>query len=114
MISECRTRQNQQFSSPNFAPIAYPSQAQFQRPNLQNFPNQNNQRQFVPQNLQQPSISQQTRPSVIRPNPNFQQRFPNNHQNSNFNRQNPQRTHHVNCDNYYSLENFEYNETGQF
>lgn len=100
-INECRTRQNQQFTPSNSMPNAYSSQAQFSRPSFQNFSNQNNQRQSYPQNSQQPSNAQQTRPSVIRPNPNFQQRFPSNQQNPNFNRQNPQRTHHVNFDNYY-------------
>lgn len=107
-INECRTRQNQQFSSPNFMPNAYSNQAQYPRPNIQNIPIQNNQRQFSPQNFQQSSGLQQNRPSVIRPNPNFQQRFSSNQQNSNFNRQNPQRTHHVNFDHYYDPQNYEH------
>ena len=128
-FNECRTRQNQQYASPNFSPNNYSSQthfsqqnsnfrpnnfgnpSQFSRPNFQNFPqnNQFGQRTF-PQN-NQPSHLQQNRPSAIRTNPNSNQQRPSAIQpNPNFNRFNQQKTHHLNYepyDNQYDFNQYE-------
>lgn len=120
---ECRARQQspQQLQHSNFRPN-YHNQTQFSRPTSQNFPSSNFsnfQRNYSPQqNFSQPSTSQQqfNRPSVIRPNPNYQQRSSTNQPNSNFNRPNPQRTHHVNfdgqdCQNYdCNFDNQQFND----
>ena len=114
-FNECRTRQNQQYASPNFSPNNYSSQThfsqqnsnfrpnnfgsppQFSRPNYQNFSQQNN----------QPSHSQQNRQSAVRTNPNFnQQRPPAIQPNPNFHRFNQQKAHHLNYEPYVNQYQF--------